>query len=139
MVSFFKDNPISKNISFSCDFDSDIRLILASPEQLQQVFTNLFINAIEVMDSKGTICIKTEMQSDKVIVKISDTGRGISPEIMEKIFNPFFTTKSEKSTGIGLTISKKIIEAHKGEISVESEQKKGTTFTIYFPSHSGNV
>lgn len=139
MVLFFKDNPIAKNINFVCNLTKDISLILGSPEQLQQVFTNLFINAIEAMDSKGTITIETKNQPGKVIVKISDTGRGIPPHILDKIFEPFFTTKTEKSTGLGLTITEKIIEAHKGKIQVESKEGKGTTFTINFPVCSENV
>jgi signal transduction histidine kinase len=139
MVSFFKDNPIAKNVTFSCQFDSDIPYIAASPEQLQQVFTNLFMNAIEAMDSKGQITIKTKKKENSVIVKISDTGKGIPGHILEKIFNPFFTTKTEKSTGIGLTISKKIIEAHRGKIYAESEVGKGTTFIVCFPASSSNA
>lgn len=139
MVRFFKDNPIARDINFSCRFAQDIPLILGSSEQIQQVFINLFMNAIEAMNSRGTISIETRNQSGKVIVRVSDTGRGIPPEILEKIFRPFFTTKSEKSTGIGLTISKKIIETHKGDISVESTPGKGTTFTISFPAYQVNV
>lgn len=139
MVHFFKDNPVAKNINFSCKFDPDVSPILGSSEQLQQVFINLFMNAIEAMDSKGTLTIETRNQSEKVIIRISDTGRGMPCEILEKIFEPFFTTKTEKSTGIGLTISKKIIEAHKGEIFVESEEGRGTTFTLSFPKCQMNV
>ena len=139
MVCFFKDNPIAKNINFVCELDSTIPLVSASPEPLQQVFTNLFMNAIEAMDAEGTITITTSNQSNKVIIKISDTGNGMPPEILEKIFNPFFTTKTEKSTGIGLTISKKIIETHKGQIYAESQQGKGSTFTISFPVNSKNA
>ncbi len=139
MVLFFKDNPIAKYVNFSCMFAPDISQVLGSPEQIQQVFINLFMNAIEAMDSKGTISIETQNQPGKVVVHISDTGRGMPPEILEKIFKPFFTTKSEKSTGIGLTISKKIIESHKGNISAESAQGKGTTFTISFPAYQTNA
>ncbi|MCM8764606.1 MAG: ATP-binding protein, partial [Candidatus Omnitrophica bacterium] len=139
MVCFFKDNPIAKNITFECKFDSKVPVILASAQHLQQVFINLFMNAIEAMDKKGTITITTRNQSDKLIIKISDTGSGMPPEVLEKIFNPFFTTKTEKSTGIGLTISKKIIEAHKGEIYAESQQGKGSTFTISLPVKSKNA
>ncbi|MCX7706025.1 MAG: response regulator [bacterium] len=139
MVYFFKENPMAKNIEFSFNFAADISLIFGSPEQLQQVFINLFMNAIEAIDSRGKISIETKNQPGKVVVRISDNGRGIPPEILGKIFKPFFTTKSEKSTGIGLTISKKIIEAHKGEISVESTQGKGTAFTISFPSYQTNA
>ncbi|MCM8814613.1 MAG: response regulator [Candidatus Omnitrophica bacterium] len=139
MVSFFKDNPIAKNIDFLCEFDSNIPLVLASSLHLQQVFTNLFMNAIDAIDAKGTITITTKTQQNKVIIKISDTGRGMPEEVLKKIFIPFFTTKSEKSTGIGLTISKKIIEAHKGEIHAESQQGKGSTFTVILPVNSANA
>ena len=139
MICFFKDNPLTKNVNFLCDFEPDISFILASPEQMQQVFTNLFINAIEAMDGKGTIRVKTKNQSGNVVVKISDSGKGMPQELLEKIFQPFFTTKSSKGTGIGLTISKKIIEAHGGQIYAESQPEKGTTFTLCFPAYAENV
>ncbi|HOL35960.1 MAG TPA: ATP-binding protein [bacterium] len=139
MICFFRDNPIAKHVNFFCDFEKDISLILASPEQLQQVFTNLLVNAIEAMDAKGNINIETKNQSKKVVVKISDTGKGMPKELLEKIFQPFFTTKSGKGTGIGLTISKKIIETHGGQIYAESQPEKGTTFILYFPAYEGNA
>ncbi|MGC9065248.1 MAG: ATP-binding protein [Candidatus Ratteibacteria bacterium] len=139
MICFLRDNPLTKHVNFVCDFEPDISLVLASPEQMQQVFTNLFINAMEAMDGNGTIRIETKNQSGKVIVKISDSGKGVPQELLEKIFQPFFTTKSIKGTGIGLSISKKIIEAHGGQIYAESQPEKGTTFTLCFPAYAGNV
>ncbi len=139
MVYFLKDNPVAKNIKFFCNFDPELPLVMASQEQLQQVFTNLFMNAIEAIKSSGSITISTQKDANKVIIKIADTGVGMPPEVVSRIFKPFFTTKQDRNTGIGLTITKKIIEAHKGTISVESKEGQGTTFTISFSAYSRNV
>ncbi len=100
---------------------------------LQQVFLNLLINARDAMPSGGTITISVSTTGFHVCVRVSDTGSGIPPDLLEKIFRPFFTTKGEKGTGLGLAICHKIILQHKGDIRVESEPGKGTTFTIYLP------
>jgi signal transduction histidine kinase len=139
MIYFLKDNPIAMGIKFFCECDPELPLIMGSQEQLQQVFTNLFINAIEATKPGGSITVLTKKDKDRAIIKVIDTGSGMSPDVVSKIFKPFFTTKQDRSTGIGLIISKKIIEAHKGTISVESEEGKGTTFTISFPAYLSSV
>jgi len=104
---------------------------------LHQVLTNFADNAIHAMPDGGTLTIKTysttEDHAQKVVVEISDTGMGIPKAIQEKIFDPFFSTRHE-GTGLGLSISHKIIEAHRGKIELNSEEGKGTTFKIIFPS-----
>ena len=81
------------------------------------------------MEAGGTLTITTGRQADRVFVQICDTGPGIPPEMLEKIFQPFFSSKP-KGTGLGLAISQKIIEAHQGEIAIDSEPQKGTGVTI---------
>jgi two-component system NtrC family sensor kinase len=112
----------------------DIPQIEADTDQLQQVFTNIILNAIHAMHKGGTLTISTiyDRAEQDVGVKFTDTGEGISPENLKKLFTPFFTTK-EKSVGIGLglAVCYGIIQRHKGDIKVESELGKGTTFTVW--------
>ena len=104
------------------------------PGQLNQVFLNILVNAIQAMNGCGTLSIATRAVGNEVEVRISDTGPGISPENMEEIFKPGFTTKSAgMGTGLGLSICFQIVQTHKGTISVDSEVGKGTTFTIRLP------
>jgi signal transduction histidine kinase len=109
--------------------------IRADSEKLRQVFANILDNAIDAMDSvpEGRqINLFVENGGDLGIVRISDNGCGIAPEKAERIFNPFFTTK-EKGTGLGMAISRKIVEAHGGAIALASEVGRGTEFRITVP------
>lgn len=103
--------------------------------QLQQVFTNLAINAIQAMPDGGTLNISSSVDVDRwVKVSMQDNGYGIALENMDKLFTPFFTTKKEgKGVGLGLSVSYGIVERHGGKIQVQSEPGKGTVFTVYLP------
>jgi len=104
------------------------------PNQLNQVFMNLLVNAAQAIPGRGTLTIKTLHLGNEIQVKISDTGVGIPRENMRKIFDPGFTTKGVGvGTGLGLSICYKIIQDHRGRIAVESEVGRGTTFTITLP------
>jgi len=105
------------------------------PQQLNQVFLNLLVNAAHALgETRGEITVQTEQQGDQVLVKISDTGCRMTAEVQRRIFEPFFTTKEVgKGTGLGLSISYDIIKKHGGEITVESEVGRGTTFTVRLP------
>lgn len=106
-------------------------LVKCHPQRLNQVFTNILVNAAQAIDKKGDIKISTMSDNGHVEIKISDTGSGIPPEVIPKIFDPFFTTKEVgKGTGLGLNMAYNIIEKHKGTICVASEVGKGTTFKI---------
>lgn len=100
--------------------------------QMKQVLINLIKNAMEAMEDGGTITVTTEALDDQVAVSVHDTGKGIPPEILPNIFNPFFTTK-KTGTGLGLAVINKIIEDHHGSITVTSSKEKGTTFTVALP------
>jgi len=103
-------------------------------DQINQVWTNLIHNSIHAMGGKGTLTIKTEVKESFAIISFKDTGTGILPEIMNKIFNPFFTTKPQgEGTGLGLDIVNRIIKSHNGRIEVESEVGKGAEFRIILP------
>jgi two-component system NtrC family sensor kinase len=112
----------------------DIPLVRCYPNQLAQVFMNLLINAGHAIETHGMIRIRTFKENDLIFVSITDTGCGISPDNQNRIFAPFFTTKGEwVGTGLGLSIVSEIVARHGGEISLESEVGKGSTFTISIP------
>jgi signal transduction histidine kinase/HAMP domain-containing protein len=125
------------------EYYSPLPVITGDPNQLKQVFLNIINNSVQAMtgdtddmtpprESKD-ISISTEMNESGISIKIRDNGHGIPGELLPRIFEPFFTTKKERGTGLGLSITYKIIQSHKGKIDVESEQGKGTMFTIYLP------
>jgi signal transduction histidine kinase len=126
-----------ENIRFSSNFDSPSIFLSADEGQLEQVFTNLFANAVDAMQLQGALTVHARQETDATIITISDTGRGVPRESQDKIFEPFFTTK-DKGTGLGLAIVYNIIKKHNGDIVVESEAGTGTTFTITLPSGTVN-
>lgn len=102
--------------------------------QLHQLFMNIILNAAQAIDGKGQIRIKTWETGNAVYIAISDTGRGIPPDVLPRIFDVGFTTKqADAGAGLGLSISCKVIQNHNGRVDVESEVGKGTTFTIVLP------
>lgn len=108
--------------------------IKCSVQQIGQVFVNLLLNAVQAIEEKGIITIRTYLRENLVCVDVSDTGRGIPRDDIPKIFDPFFTTKEkDKGTGLGLSISYDIVKRHNGHIDVESEVGKGTKFTVCLP------
>ncbi|RPJ11772.1 MAG: histidine kinase, partial [Deltaproteobacteria bacterium] len=131
-----------QDIRTHVDIPRDLPKILVDPQQIQQSLLNIVLNAVEAMPSGGTLTISI---TEKVIespskkegklylsLTISDTGTGISEEVLSQIFNPFFTTKAS-GTGLGLSITQRIIEQHNGRIDIKSEMGKGTSFTIDLP------
>jgi signal transduction histidine kinase len=111
------------------------RLILTSRTELQQVLVNLMVNAIHAMPDGGRLTLRTFDRDEDgrpgVVIEVADTGAGMAPEVMERIFDPFFTTKRRKGTGLGLSISQMLVTRQGGQISVESEPGKGTTFAVW--------
>ncbi|HEU5407337.1 MAG TPA: PAS domain S-box protein, partial [Nitrospira sp.] len=111
-------------------------MVLADADQMSQVLLNLIMNALHAMPDGGALRVGLEPEQPMVKLTIADTGHGIPPEVIRKIYDPFFTTKEfGKGTGLGLTVVKGIIEEHQGSIAVESEQGKGTRFTVLLPIH----
>jgi len=107
--------------------------INAEPSELREVFTNLLLNALDAMPDGGCISIISRRFNNSVRITISDTGTGMPVDIVEKIFTPFFTTKGEKGTGLGLPLSRKIIENHNGTLDVHTVLGEGTSFIITLP------
>jgi two-component system NtrC family sensor kinase len=120
------------------ELSPDLPEIIGDPMQLKQVFMNLLLNAVDAMPEGGTVVLKTSFgeAAHAVMVDISDTGKGIDARVLDKMFQPFFTTKS-KGTGLGLAISKRLIEEHGGKISIENNKGGGSTFRISLPCDNG--
>jgi signal transduction histidine kinase len=125
---------INKKIKIEKNIAENLPKIHIDPLMFRRVFDNLFKNAIEAMPDGGILKVDTLMVKGKLIIKVADTGHGISPEFMKKMFQPFQTTK-EKGIGLGLLYCKNTIESHGGTISVSSELNVGTIFTIELPIH----
>ncbi len=119
------------DVEFTLDTRDEIS-IRADAGQLERVFINLFSNAVAVMEGKGRLTVKMEEEDGSVVIWVSDTGKGLSREDQEKIFDPFFTRR-EKGTGLGLAIVMNIIRQHGGGITVVSEKGMGTVFEIHLP------
>lgn len=125
----FKGKSILLNRSFGASAD----LVEGDDYQLQQAFVNLFLNSLDAMPPYGTLTVGTGQSNGRnLCVTISDTGAGIPAEILGRLFEPFFTTKPN-GTGLGLPITRRIIDEHGGSISVQSQPNKGATFTIVLP------
>ena len=122
------------HISLEKNLESEIPNIFLDLNLMQQVFVNILMNAVQAMDENGVITILSNMSQDQknVKIEIADTGRGIPPDDMEKVFEPFFSTK-ENGTGLGLAVSYGIIKKHQGDIQIFSEPGRGTRFTIDMP------
>jgi signal transduction histidine kinase len=108
--------------------------------ELQQVAVNLIVNAIHAMPKGGVLTISTRDQdiaeNPGVTLEITDTGVGMTPELIGRIFDPFFTTKRQEGTGLGLSISQRLIARQSGRISVQSDVGEGTTFSVWLPEAS---
>lgn len=127
------------NIEIVKDYAAAPPMISASGGKLQQVFTNLILNARDAMFNGGTITLRTEVETNGVVVEVSDTGEGIPPENLKKVFDPFFTTKEVGTgTGLGLAVSYGIVQEHSGTIEAKSTPGDGATFRLVFPPVRSN-
>jgi len=127
MASYTDNIELEKNYS-------QLPLIKAKPEEIQQIYLNIIRNAVQAMEGKGKLKISSSQKDGRVVTTIQDTGPGIPQEYLSKIFDPFFTTKDQgKGSGLGLNIVHRLVENYGGSISVESIVGLGTTFTITFP------
>jgi two-component system cell cycle sensor histidine kinase/response regulator CckA len=133
-VKLIRRSPCFGTVEVATDFQP-VPPVQARRTEIDQVFVNLIGNAVQAMDGKGRLTLTTALRGDMVTATVSDTGSGIPKDHLGKIFDPFFTTKAPgKGTGLGLYIVHKIVTKHRGQIQVESEVGKGTTFTVAFPT-----
>lgn len=110
-------------------------LVECAAQQINQVFMNLLLNGVQAIDGKGTITVRTSTEPAGVRVEIEDTGAGIAPENLERIFEPGFTTKSRRvGRGLGLLIARRIVDRHGGRITVQSVRGRGSTFSVHLPA-----
>jgi two-component system NtrC family sensor kinase len=122
-------------VSFSLSLNPGEVVVDADQELLEQVFINLFTNAVEAMSGAGSLAVTVDGGRGEVVIKVSDSGQGMPAETVEKIFEPFYSTKN-KGTGLGLAIVFNIIQKHNGRITAESEEGRGTTLTIVLPKRT---
>ncbi len=123
-------------VKVSLELDPDLLPVMASADQMGEIFMNLILNARDAMPGGGRLTISTMVKGKRVVARVADTGGGIPPEAIERVFEPFFTTKGEHGTGLGLAIAHSIARDHGGEIRVESEVGKGAVFTLSLPALS---
>lgn len=128
MGPYFKGS----NIQLIRKFNTSVPPVVMDLTQMKQVFVNLMKNAVESMLYGGTLTLETTAEDEYVIVNVIDTGKGMSAETIQHVFEPFFTTKAD-GTGIGLAVSKKIVNEHGGSLIVKSSGQRGTTFSVYLP------
>jgi len=123
------------NIVINKNYDDQLPQIMVDPNQIKQVFMNMILNAAEAMSEGGELTISTDISSDNgyILIKFVDTGCGISQENLSKLFDPFFSTKETRGTGLGLAVSYGIVRKHNGSIEVESELGLGSSFMVKLP------
>jgi signal transduction histidine kinase len=132
LVTLFQEEASSLGIRLQSEIPLDLPLLAIDPEKLTQALINIMKNGLQAMGLGGILRVEARSLKDRVEVTISDSGSGISPEQMEKIFNYYYTTK-EKGVGLGLPISHRIIEAHGGQLKMESRVGVGTKVTVTLP------
>lgn len=127
-------NQLKYKVEIHRDFATDLPEVYCQPNQINQVFLNLLVNAAQAMEHKGHLYLRAWQQEQSVCVEVRDTGHGIAPEHMKRLFEPFFTTKPVGSgTGLGLSLSYSIVKKHQGEILVSSVLGEGASFVVILP------
>jgi signal transduction histidine kinase len=134
-VMFARQQAITKRIVVEVEIEDVIPPVEHDPNQINQVLLNLLLNAIQSMDKPGVIRVSLESDEDDVLITVADEGKGIPPEHLPNIFRPFFTTKGH-GTGLGLSLARRMVEAHGGHIDVTSVVGKGTQFCVRLPVKS---
>lgn len=125
---------VEKRLQLHKVYDDDLPPLFVDPQMIEQVLTNLILNAVQATDEGGSIILQTRAAHERCEIDVGDTGSGIDPEVRPHIFDPFFTTKGTgEGTGLGLSVSLGIVERHSGQLTVDSEVGKGTVFTVSLP------
>lgn len=132
MVEFFSPTAKSKKIEVNWFPQADLPMVELDVDMFEKVLLNLMLNAEDAMPEGGTLTIQAHVDSQQLFIEVIDTGIGIPKEMLAKLFKPFVTTK-ESGNGLGLATSKKIVQAHQGNITVQSELGHGTKFTVTLP------
>jgi len=130
---------MARSVELQTDIASGLPPIEADPDQLQQVFINLINNSLDAMPLGGKLTVSTALDTDSVVIVLADSGEGIAEDQIDLIFDPMFSTKRGRGTGLGLTIVKQIISEHNGDVEVESDPGRQTTFRIRLPLDAAAV
>ncbi len=130
---------MARNVELHTQINEELPPINADSDQLQQVFINLINNSLDAMPLGGRLEVSTGLDRNGVVIEVSDNGEGIAEDQIDLIFEPMFSTKRGRGTGLGLTIVKQIVSEHNGEIEVRSRPGQHTTFRITLPLHSAAV
>jgi len=138
VLSFQQESAREKNIEICIESPPDLPSVLANRQNLEEVFSNLITNAIKYSPPGSRVVVSAGTEAGQLVIKVSDTGFGIPPEDIDKIFDRFYRVKDEKTryihgTGLGLAIVKNIVEAHNGSVRVESRPGHGSTFSVFLP------
>jgi signal transduction histidine kinase len=131
-VSLARQQVLSRPIQIELITGRDLDSVGHDPAQIQQVLLNLLLNGIQALDGKGQIRVELASEDEFALIRVRDTGKGIAPEKLANIFRPFYTTKGG-GTGLGLSLSRRIVESHGGKIEVASTPGQGTEFTVRLP------
>jgi two-component system NtrC family sensor kinase len=127
----------ARNVELRTDLADQLPTIAVDVDQMQQVFINLVNNGLDAMPSGGVLSISTKPVEDSVAIEMSDTGEGIPSERINLVFDPLYSTKRGRGTGLGLTIVKQIVQEHSGAVSVTSRAGSGATFRVMLPLSTG--
>ena len=133
LVDFFGPTARGSGIEIKLYLPADLPRLALDRELFKQALLNLMLNAQQAMPDGGTLTVQAEARDGELCLALIDTGPGMAPEVLAKVFRPFFSTKSGGS-GLGLATTRKIVEAHGGRIEVQSEVGRGTKFTICLPA-----
>jgi signal transduction histidine kinase len=133
-VRLLRHDPRGRFAEFELDLQEDLASVTANPDHCLQVLINLGLNGLDAMDGRGTLTVETALEDDQVLVRVVDQGPGVAPELREQIFEPYFSTKDQPhSTGLGLFISRRVVEQMGGQLDVEDTDDAGATFVIRMP------
>lgn len=133
VVDFFNPTARAANIDIKSYLPGDLPPVALDADLFKQALLNLLLNAQQAMPEGGEITLQAGREGDGVVLSVIDTGKGMAPEVAEKVFRPFFSTRPG-GTGLGLATTRKIIAAHDGTIDVQSEVGRGSKFTIHLPA-----
>lgn len=131
----WKDETQKKGIliQIKTQLDKDLPLVAGNPSELREVFVNMILNAVDAMPKGGALTLSSESREENILASVADTGIGMPEEVKRKVFDPFFTTKGPKGNGLGMSVAYGIIVRHNGKILIESQEGKGTLFTVKLP------
>jgi signal transduction histidine kinase len=133
LLRLYKDESDAKGVAVHRIYESGTGRLTADPRQMEQVFLNLIHNALQAMPDGGTLTVTARVSGRSIEITFSDTGKGIPTADLPKIFQPFFTTK-HRGSGLGLSIVRKISEAHGGSVEIRTDPGKGTSATVIIPN-----